>query len=65
MLHAKRETAENVNLWFIPLSYMSASDRETKTLWMLPLSRPENITNITNVTADQWIIFNIDRTGTV
>lgn len=55
---------DDVNLWIIPLTFTTASsaNQESNLRWLPPLSRAEKITDF-NVTADQWTIFNVNRTG--
>jgi hypothetical protein len=56
---------ENNDLWVIPLTFMTPSlNGETKLRWLPPLSRAENITDL-SVEDDQWVICNVNRSGII
>ena len=56
---------ENNDLWVIPLTFMTPSlNGETKLRWLPPLSRAENIADL-SVEDDQWVICNVNRSGII
>ena len=53
-----------VYLWWVPLTY-TADFKTTGTTWMANNQSSKTVTLDLNVTNDEWVVFNINQTGTV